>query len=239
MGWSKFTGKVPDGIHCFVGVEGVNSKHVNGIDVEAWSIWIGRNSHIKEKMRGSGHHDLEAYFLKVHSTSEALFRRVLFVGLRKNQVSYKSSSDWLHNNDVTPNRESFPKTFNKLYEPSLRFETLIELNQNLSKLWDLWLDFSKIIRNHIAHGIRTYSDEWLICGIQIDQSLIIEIAKSLEDALGGAVGGNLRELKPRLPTGKAGIDIAKIWGKKKTSQKPKVSLESTKNSLMILGIRSR
>jgi hypothetical protein len=88
----------------------------------------------------------------------------------------------------------------------------------------LWHDYSKVIRNHLAHAIRSYADEWLTCAIQVDQILLMEFDRVMEPIVGGGLTHDLTKLVPRLPKGIPGQDLSRITGVKQRKPRPTVSL---------------
>lgn len=202
-----------------------------------WDNWIAGRSHLSSKLKGADPHNIEAYFLKVHATAETFFRRMLFVGLRLNLVAFDEGNDWLHHNDCTPTRDGFSEKFNCLYEPNMSFERMLANCPNGENLWELWLDFAKPVRNHLAHGIRGYGSDWLECGVRINQYLLIEFDGAMAKHLGGSVGDDLTKLRPRLPHGRKGVDIGALLGiKKSRSPRPSVSLLVAQNRLLSAGL---
>ena len=106
----------------------------------------------------------------------------------------------------------------------------------MSELWELWLDFTKTLRNHLAHGMRTYGSDWLQLAVQIDQAFMMKFCEELEPHVGGRLGNDLRKLQPRLGLGKIGVDIAKLLGRKSGKPRPAVSLQTASARFVILGI---
>lgn len=202
-----------------------------------WNLWIAQRIHLAAKLKCADRTNIEAYFLKIHAASEAFFRRLLFVGLRLNMVSFHDAQEWLHHNDSTPTKSEFPKTFNRLYGPDLSFEMLLAKDPRSQILWELWFDFAKPVRNHLAHGIRGYTSDWLECGIRINQGLLIELDAGMAEYLGGSIADNLSKLRPRLPTGKKGINISTLLGQRRgRPPKPSISLVDARNRLIEAGL---
>lgn len=196
----------------------------------SWNEWLSSHQSIESRIRSPKRTPLESDFLTVHAVTESYFRRVLFVGLRLNYFNYKNADEWLFHNDKTPERKDFVALFDKLYSPkNFAWGDLLRSNPTLSLLWDLWLDFSKVIRNHISHGIRSYSDEWLICGIKIDQMLIMNLDQCLYPFVGGSIAKGLGQLSPRLPRGKNNVNFVVLTGKKTKKPRPKVSLSNAES----------
>lgn len=204
-------------------------------DVPGWSAWVERRSFVLAKLRKIDRSSLSAYFQAVHGTTEAVFRRTLFIGLRLNHVTYKDAQDWLHDHDVTPGPIDYPKRFDRLYD--VKGATWSELTlprERLRGALDLWHGYSKVVRNHLAHSIRSYSDEWLICAIQIDQLLLMEFDRALEPVIGGSVAHGLTELLPRLPVGRSNQDLSKLTGIRQSKPRPRASLVSAQAAVSLL-----
>lgn len=132
------------------------------VDVPGWVPWSDSHSLISRELRGVDRANLKGYFQALHGFTEAVFRRSLLVGLRMHQVQFKDAEGWLHDHDETPDRKEFPKRFDRLY--SIRgtsWAKVTSQSESFRCALNLWHDYSKIVRNHLAHAIRSYSDEWL------------------------------------------------------------------------------
>lgn len=200
-------------------------------DAPQWANWLENREHIARKLKGADPGNLEAYFLKIHAASEALFRRFLFIGLRLNRVPFSEAADWLNHNDATPSKQVYPSQFDRLYRGVCTFNDVLSSSRRLDALWPLWNSFSKIIRNHLAHGMRAYERDWLMCALRIDQALMIDLDNGLAPFVGGSGAGNLALLNPRLPTGDKNADIPLLLGKKAKQARPSISLLETQAHL--------
>lgn len=201
-------------------------------DVAAWSEWVKAHPLIAAKLTGSDRNNLPAYFQYLHASTEALFRQILFVGLRLNRVTYKEAQDWLHLHDKTPDKDDFPKRFDRLYAvKSVAWAALVAQHPRLEQVLGLWHEFSKGIRNHLAHGMRRYSDDWLESAILVDQHLLIELDFAMTAVVGGSISSHLVKLSPRLPLGKSGCDFFKLTGVKQKQPRPKLSLLAAQKQL--------
>jgi hypothetical protein len=195
------------------------------VDVPGWASWSDSHSLISRELRGVERANLKVYFQALHGLTEAVFRRSLLVGLRMNQVQFKDAEAWLHDHDETPDRKEFPKRFDRLY--SIRktsWTKVTSQSESFQYALNLWHDYSKIIRNHLAHAIRPYSDEWLACAIRVDQILLMEFDLVMETVVGGSLSDDLTKLVPRLPKGIPTQDVPKITGVKQRKPRPTVSL---------------
>jgi len=143
---------------------------------------------------------------------------------------------WLHDNDDTPNRSNYEPIFDKLFAGQVTFAQLTPAGSQALELWELWLDFAKIVRNHVSHGTRKYEEPWLQCAVEIDQAFIVEICGVVGPYVGGSVGGDLRALNPRLTMGKAGVSIPALLGTKGRKPRPTASLQSAQARFAALGI---
>lgn len=208
------------------------------IDIDGWSKWLEEHQTIGSKLRGANSANKETYFLTIHAATETIFRRVLLVELRLNKVTYDEANEWLYHNDDTPNKENFPKLFDRLYHSKqITWSTLICSDPDLKQLWELWLGYSKVVRNHISHGIRKYTDDWLQCGITIDQELLVRLDQALLKTIGGSLCADLAKLSPRLPIGAKGSDLRTITGRNPRKLRPSNSLVKTK--IAIAGLTPR
>lgn len=197
------------------------------IDINGWSQWLEDHRTIASKLSGANRENREAYFLITHAATEAMFRRILLVGLRLNKVTFQEASEWLFHNDNTPEKEKYPKLFDQLYkQKNLTWSGIIRSDPDIERLWGLWLGYSKTIRNHISHGIRKYSDNWLLPGITIDQELLVRLDQALSALIGGSVCANLDKFSPRLPIGTKGIDLCVVTGRKPKNPRLSASLSS-------------
>jgi hypothetical protein len=205
-------------------------------DVMGWIKWLTNNQTIGSKLSDASNSNVEAYFLSIHAATEAIFRRILLIGLRLNKVTYSEASEWLYHNDNTPDRSKYPCLFNQLYQSKqITWSGVIGSIPGLDKLWDLWLDYSKMLRNHISHGIRKYKDDWLQYAIKIDQELLVRLNQAMTTIIGGSICSDLKKLNPRLPIGLKGSDLNKITGRKgNTRAKPSISLTDAKNKFVQL-----
>lgn len=202
------------------------------VDVPGWTAWLDSHSLISGKLQGIDRASLNVYFQALHGLTEAVFRRALLVGLRVNHVLFKDAEDWLHDHDETPDRKEFPKRFDHLF--AIRRTSWADVtlqSESFRCALDLWHDYSKVIRNHLAHAIRSYGHEWLTCAIQIDQILLMEFDRALEPIIGGSLAHDLTKLVPRLPKGIPDQDLPKLTGVKQRKPRPAVSLVSAQLEL--------
>lgn len=195
------------------------------VDVPGWESWSDSRSLTSLALRGVERANLKVYFQAMHGLTEAVFRRSLLVGLRMHQVQFKDAEAWLHDHDETPDRKEFPKRFDRLYDiRGTSWAKVTSQSESFRCALDLWHNYSKIIRNHLSHGIRSYSDEWLTCAIQVDQALLMDFDLVMEPVVGGSLSDDLTKLAPRLPKGIPAQDIPKITGVKPRKPRPTLSL---------------
>lgn len=211
------------------------------VDVPGWAPWSDSHSLISRELRGVDRANLKVYFQALHGLTEAVFRRSLLAGLRMHQVQFKDAEGWLHDHDETPDRKAFPKRFDRLY--SIRdtsWAKVTSQSESFRCALDLWHDYSKIIRNHLAHAIRSYSDEWLACAIQVDQILLMDFDLVMEPVVGGSLSDDLTKLVPRLPKGVPDQDVPEITGVKRRKPRPTVSLGGAQAEVSrLMGMRTK
>lgn len=188
------------------------------------------------KLSTSDRSNSKTYFIDLHAATEAMFRRIIFIGLRLKKVTYSDSDAWLFHNDETPEKDKFPKLFDVLYaEKNVAWESLLIQVDGLATAWQLWLGFAKTVRNHLLHGIRSYEVDWLECAIRIDQELVVRLDFAITAVIGGSPLGPLDKLSPRLPKGVSGVDIFKLVGRRpRKSLRPKIDLTDAQADLACL-----
>jgi hypothetical protein len=202
-------------------------------DAAGWSEWVSSRSLISAKMRGARREVAEPYFLAIHAATEAMLRQILFVGFRLNRVTYGEASEWLYHNDETPENKKYPELFDRLYriQDTTWLATIASVD-GLDQVWSLWLEVSKVVRNHISHGIRKYNEDWLDCTIRIDQELLIRLDLALSKSVGGSVVNALTKLSPRLPKGTKNYDFGTLTGRRKSRPpRPRISLTDALSSI--------
>jgi hypothetical protein len=202
-------------------------------DVLGWDSWVDARGRMLTKLSASDRSNSKNYFVDLHAAIEAMFRRILFVGLRLNEVTYLEADAWIFQNDETPNKEKYPQLFDAIYKKKgTTWDQLLASVDGLKAAWELWLGFPKIIRNHILHGVRSYEAEWIECAIRIDQELVVRLDAAISGVIGGSPIGALDKLSPRLPRGKQGLDIYKLVGRKPSKYlRQKISLHQAKLDL--------
>jgi hypothetical protein len=205
------------------------------IDAPGWPEWLRGHRLIAAKLDGADRARRDAYFLALHASIETLFRQVLFVRFRLNRVPYKDAQAWLPHHDVTPNREKYPRRFDRLYAvKDVFWDALVTGNLTLSGALDLWHEYSKLIRNHLAHGVRRYSPEWVDCAISIDEILLVELDRSMVPVVDASVAHSLKALVLRPPAGKSGRDLADLMGVKSKAARPVIALAAAQTAVSAL-----
>jgi hypothetical protein len=186
-----------------------------------WNDWIKGSPFVAARIGNASEANVRDYFSRAHAATEALLRQVLFIGFRLNRATYADTNSWLYHNDVTPDRQKFPALFNVLYlKQGKTWDEVINSQPDLNQIWVLWLDYAKVIRNHIQHGIRNHSDEALLNATLIDKALLLSLDAALMPVIGGRISGALTGLSPRLPRGATGLDLTKLAGFKKSGNRP-------------------
>ncbi|MBK7053110.1 MAG: hypothetical protein IPH54_21940 [Rhodoferax sp.] len=84
-------------------------------NVLGWDAWVSRRGRMLTKLSASDRQNSKTYFVDLHAATEAMFRRILFIGLRLNEVTYKVADAWIFQNDETPNKEKYSKLFDALW----------------------------------------------------------------------------------------------------------------------------
>lgn len=131
----------------------------------------------------------------------------------------------LHEHDLTRSPADHPKRSHRLF--AVEGVSWAEVSPRRPKLHGalaLWGGNSKVVRSQLAHSIRSDSNDWLPCGIQIDRMLLMELDLALRSVLGGCVSSGLTELAPRLPLGTSKQDLSGIAGIKPSKPRPRASL---------------
>lgn len=205
-------------------------------NVLGWESWVGARGRMLTKLSTADRLNSKTYFVDLHAATEAMFRRILFIGLRLNEVTYKEADAWIFQNDETPSKDKYPKIFDSLFKKQgTTWSQLLASVDGLNAAWELWLGFPKTIRNHILHGIRLYETEWIECAIRIDQELVVRLDAAISVVIGGSPMGSLDKLLPRLPRGKQGVDVYALVGRKPNKYlRPKISLLQAKLDLASL-----
>ena len=85
------------------------------VDVPGWAPWSDSHSLIPRELRGVDPVSLKVYFQALHGLTEVIFRRSLLVGLRVSDVLFRDAEGWLHDLDEAPDRNEFPRRFDRLY----------------------------------------------------------------------------------------------------------------------------
>lgn len=187
----------------------------------SWNEWLKGSSFVSAKIGDADEGNIRDYFSRVHAATEALLRQILFVGFRLNRVTYADANNWLYHNDITPDRQKYSALINILFKGQQKsWDEIIQSQQDLGELWSLWIDYAKVIRNHVLHGIRSHDDHALQTVTLINKALMMSLDKAFLPVVGGHISGALTAFNPRLPRGTKGLDIAKLAGLKKPGKRP-------------------
>ena len=143
-------------------------------------------------------------FLHVHCCVEELFRRLLLIGLRLQDVPSKDAAA-ISESYYTNRRENHFKTIVGFC--GLDHSKLMKFG-SFNTLWALYLDFTTRHRNRLMHGVAlSYSDEELLKTlIHVDKSLIREFEAFLK-----------HENKPSF------LDEPRKWNAKRVTEKADVN----------------
>jgi hypothetical protein len=200
--------------------------------------WLDNSEQIFLRKKINVPHAVTAeYFMSVHAATEAAFRQVQFIGLRMQGVTYRNAQDWLFHNDSTPSNDkrtgSFQNNFNLMFGKSIgSWDSLLKTNGRLRCLWDLWIGYTKHIRNHIAHGVRGYNGDDLERALAIDFALLSELKNALSPYIGGGLYAGLASLSPRLPRGNSQKSVPQLLGiKKSKTPRPPITISEVNRKL--------
>ena len=167
-----------------------------------WDHWRKDKTHITNKL----HKDYirkSDWFLTTHAASEAALRRIIFIGLRRKKVPYDVAQKWMDGHSITYGKAHGHGTFivyhDRLY--TRNWSDTLKAGGDLEELWELWNDFSKPVRNGLAHGARKYSDDWLDVALSIDRLFMMGLDAVISPVIGGTPFADLRKLSPRLDRG--------------------------------------
>lgn len=171
-----------------------------------WDCWRKDKTHITNKL----HKDYirkSDWFLTTHAASEAALRRIIFIGLRRKKVPYDMAQNWMDGHSITYGKIRGHGTFivyhDRLY--ARKWADTLKAGTDLEELWELWNDYSKPVRNGLAHGARKYSDEWLDIALSIDRLFMMRLDAVISPVIGGTAFADLRKLSPRLDRGDPNI----------------------------------
>lgn len=194
-----------------------------------WIKWVKNKTHIRSKLSPTKQRKAD-HFMTTHAASEAALRRLIFIGLRKKEITYKAASDWINHHHFifgkTKARSNFINYFENLY--GFSWPNLMRREQDLDELWELWHGFAKPIRNHLAHGVRKYDDDWYDHAIAIDRLFMIRLNAAINPEIGGSPFAHLKHLSPKLPRGESSNDPDGVLGLKMRGSRPRISLSDAK-----------
>lgn len=199
---------------------------------QQWDVWRRGSPHIRAKLHATYIRKSE-WFLTTHAASEAALRRILFVGLRRKGATYKSAQAWMDESHITfgetNGHGNFVKYFDRLFESP--WVTTLATQDGLPELWALWNGYSKPIRNHLAHALRKYNDEWLDAALAIDRLFMIRLDAAISPVIGGSPFVDLRQLSPRLSRGDLNVTPEDVLAIPVRQPRPKIPLDNAKSRL--------
>lgn len=197
-----------------------------------WVQWVRNKSHIRIKLAPSGQSESD-HFLTTHAASEAALRRVLFVGLRMNKVTYKKANEFIQGHHITFGKKNGDGNFVAYFDEvfTKNWVALLSSIKDLDELWILWNDYAKPIRNHLGHGLRKYSDDWLDTALATDRLFLMRLDKAITLVIGGTPFAHLKHLSPRLPQGESSNLPEKILKVKARPPRPMITLTDAKARL--------
>jgi hypothetical protein len=197
-----------------------------------WDAWRRDKTHITAKLHPRYMRKSD-WFLTTHAASEAALRRLIFIGLRMKQVPYEVAQTWMDGHSITFGKKNGEGTFivyfDRLY--ARNWENTLASTHGLEELWQLWNDFSKPVRNGLAHGARKYPDEWLDVALSIDRLFMMRLDSTISPVVGGTAFADLRLLSPRLGKGNPVVTAEGILNIKPNRVRVSLSLEEATNRL--------
>jgi len=118
-------------------------------------------------------------FVRVHCCTEAIWKRLLLIGLRLNEVQYKEA-ELISDNYYDYKKDNYMKTILELC--GLKYNELLSFGC-FKELLELYIYFSCRHRNRLLHGdALTYSDKDLLeLLITVDKCFIDEINAFLKE----------------------------------------------------------
>lgn len=171
-----------------------------------WDAWRRDKTHLLAKLHANYIRKSD-WFLTTHAASEAALRRLILIGLRQKQVPYNAAQAWMDGHSITFGKTSpngtFIIYFDRLYVRN--WQDTLSGTVGLEDLWILWNDFSKPVRNGLAHGARKYSDDWLDVALAVDRLFMMRLDATMSPVIGGTPFADLRLLSPRLGRGDPSI----------------------------------
>lgn len=199
---------------------------------QQWDVWRRKRPHIRAKLHASYIRKSD-WFLTTHAASEAALRRIIFVGLRRKGVAYKSAQAWMDESHITfgeaNGQGNFVTYFDRLFDSD--WVSTLATQQGLPELWTLWNGYSKPIRNHLAHALRKYSDEWLETALAIDRLFMIRLDAAISPVIGGSPFVDLRQLSPRLARGDQKLTPESVLAIRARQPRPKIPLDEARTRL--------
>ncbi|WP_339634545.1 hypothetical protein [uncultured Sneathiella sp.] len=197
-----------------------------------WDRWRRDKTHITTKLHKTYIRKSD-WFLTTHAASEAALRRLIFIGLRQKKVPYDSVQTWMDGHSITYGKQhghgTFIVYFDRLYARS--WADTMKAGADLEELWKLWNDYSKPVRNGLAHGARKYSDDWLDVALSIDRLFMMRLDHVISPVLGGTAFADLRKLTPRLGRGNSNISAEAILNIQPNRVRETVPLDEASNRL--------
>ena len=120
-------------------------------------------------------------FLKMHKYVEGYLRRLELIGLRLNNVQYKSAQELISLTYLN-NRALLQAVFKLLSKGNKRLEELEATYPDLKILIKLFFEFSSIYRNRLVHGVleEIHDEETLKYCYLVDKSFVLELERVLE-----------------------------------------------------------
>jgi|GEM_PF-4090151 len=197
-----------------------------------WDKWRRDKSHITAKLHKSYIRKSD-WFLTTHAASEAALRRIIFIGLRRKKVPFATAQKWMDGHSITYGKIAGQGTFITYYDRlyTRNWEDTLKAGNDLQELWYLWNDFSKPVRNDLAHGARKHTDDWLDAALSIDRLFMIRLDEVIRPVINGTPFADLRKLSPRLDRGDSEITAEGILNIRPNRLRVSATLEDATNRL--------
>ncbi len=179
----------------------------------------------------------DEYFLDLHISIESYLKRILFIGLRKNDVKYKMAQD-----AIIKYYEPLPVLIEKAWTLiGIDYKNDVQRFGNYKAIEDYFLNFTSKYRNYRVHGVydEIRDPVLLQCLILFDKAFIDEIdsfliSKKLPKVFDEPNQWGARTVRSSAESIENIFD--RLLGGKKNLKKPKYLKSDAQKALKNLGI---